>query len=221
MVELGISVKHSAFRLSNEDARKKQKLTKVWVCIVVVIMMPLCGLVTYASQKQQDEDAPRWIKVFYKLFLPTVFSMLTIGLGSASTYAVRNMRLYFDERLHGEITRIRTTFVTLTVAYMSRVICFIAVQILLSYGKPLSFTIAVIYYIGWFFWDVVPLTLIMSYQVTKVKRKVIKRTANTADSIFESDLTRTASLNPPPPLTLPEEDEVMFLGNPEYTELLL
>ena len=81
------------------------------------------------------------------------------------------MSLYFDERLQGEIRRIRITFIVFTVAYMSRVVVFIVYNIFERHEKVGPFSAAVIYYIGWFCWDVIPLTLIMSYQASKVKKR--------------------------------------------------
>jgi len=154
-----------------------------------------------------------------------MFSFLSIGLASASTYAIRNMRLYFDERLHGEILRIKIIFIVFTVAYVTRVVAFITTTILMAHEKYFSFTCAIIYHIFWPFWDVVPLTLIMSYHAKKVKKRESSRTPVAPDSFLEQVSTvgsNSTSLNLSPPRDVPEEeDEVMFLGNPEYTELLL
>jgi len=93
---------------------------------------------------------------------------------------------------------------------------------LIHADKSLPFTAAIIYYVGWFFWDVIPLTLIMSYQASKVKKMESKRLTTASDMLLlASNDSAGSSLDRTRSLYLPEEDEVMYLGNPEYTELLL
>ena len=177
---------------------------------------------TIATNAEDNLDAPRWMLAYYELDVPIMFSLLSVGLALASCSAIRNKRLYFDERLQGEIHRIRTTLIVFTVAYMTRAVVYTVYHILIHHGKSGPLTSAIIYYVGWICWDVIPLTLIMSYQARKVKKIESKRATTPPDSLLLASHDSTASnLNRTRSLAFPEEDEVMFLGNPEYTELLL
>jgi len=171
MVELGIDVKHSAYKLSKQAAEKQKKVVKVCVWVFLVIMLPRTALIIIAGKEKENPHAPDWIHLYYHTHIPTFFTLLSIGLASASYFAVRNMRLHFDERLHGEIRRIKITFIVSTAAYMSRVVAFVVYNVLANHEKIGLFLAVVIYYIGWFCWDVIPLTVIMSYQASKVKKR--------------------------------------------------
>lgn len=91
------------------------------------------------------------------------------------------MHLYFDERIQGEIKRIRTIFVVFTATYMSRVVIFIVYLFADKNEKFGSFGVAIIYYVGWFCWEVIPLTLVMSYHSNKVKKRESKRPITVSD----------------------------------------
>jgi len=101
---------------------------------------------------------------------------------------------------------------------MSRVVAFIVYDVLAGNEKFQYLPAAIIYYVGWLFWDVIPLTFVMRYHSKKVK---MRETITVPDTFFETEGSTNDNENSPPPLAFPEEDEVMFLGNPEYTELLL
>ena len=65
-MELGIDVKHSAYKLSKQAAEKQKKVTRVCVCIFVVAMMPTTALVIIAGKaKDNADEAPQWILFFY------------------------------------------------------------------------------------------------------------------------------------------------------------
>jgi len=125
MVELGIDVKHSAYKLSNQEAEKRKKVTRVCVYTFVVAMLPFGAMIITLANTEDRQDVPPWYLVVYKAHVPTIFSLLSVGLASASYYTIRNLRFYFDKRLQFEVLRIKTTFIVFTVAYMTRVLTFV------------------------------------------------------------------------------------------------
>jgi len=65
-VELGIDVKHSAYKLSKQAAEKQKKMTRVCVCIFVVAMMPMTVLAIISGKaKDNPDEASHWILLIY------------------------------------------------------------------------------------------------------------------------------------------------------------
>jgi len=64
MVELGISVKLSAYRMSKEDAEKKGMLTRVCVCIAITFLTAGCVLTLCTNEISRGPNTPKWVEVF-------------------------------------------------------------------------------------------------------------------------------------------------------------
>jgi len=99
MVEFAIDVKHSAYRISKQDAEKQKKVTRVCAYIFLALMLPLSAFCLHVTIVADKPDAPHWMLTYLEVFLPTMFSLLSIGLFLASGSAIMTMRRYFDERI--------------------------------------------------------------------------------------------------------------------------
>jgi len=99
-------------------------------------------------------------KVFFAHnFPPTVFTLLSIGLTVACTCLMVRMNKYYPRSFKNEGCRIKTIFLVFTISYLTRAaVYFVLLRVPLS---PLTLTL--IFDVGFLFWDIIPLTLIMMY----------------------------------------------------------
>jgi len=65
MVELAIDVKHSAYKISKQDADEQKKVTRVCVYIFLALMLPITPLLLIAEARYDKAGAPHWMTVYY------------------------------------------------------------------------------------------------------------------------------------------------------------
>jgi len=161
MIDLAIHVKLSAEQLNLERATTQKNWTKSLVCVVSLPLIPLRLLrgkiradLIFAQEKVTEGK-----RFFYNNFTPTIFSVLSIGLTVACICLMVRMNKYFPRSLKDEACRIKTIFLVFTFSYLTRAtVFFVLPRLDLSYLAE-NLTL----YIGFNFWDVIPLTLIMVY----------------------------------------------------------
>ena len=119
--------------------------------------------VTY-DWEYHDEDVAPWKLLWHHIFILMNLLLLSIVLTTATVFLVYNVRKYFKERLKAEACRVMTINVFFTVANLTRGIAFIVTHCLPSQEEAYkNYTGRLIYCIGLNFWDVMPLSLIMTY----------------------------------------------------------
>ena len=107
-------------------------------------------------------------------YTPTVLICLSISLCVASCFLVYNVKRYFKRGMKAEACRVQTINIVYTTAYITRAIMSVVEEILdfqpgneevdnVNVTPTVRFRIYLCYAIGYLFWDVIPLTLIMSY----------------------------------------------------------
>jgi len=90
-------------------------------------------------------------------------TLLAIGLCVACTCLIIRMNKYFPRSLKDEGCRIKTIFLVFTISYLTKAVLSLVLPIADYYDKISIFANQFTYEIGYNFWDVVPLTLIMMY----------------------------------------------------------
>jgi len=161
MVELAIHVKFSAEKMDLETAQTQKIFTKVMVCVSSLPLIPLGVFrgkilldLIFAPESLTDGKL-----YYYDIFPPTVFVLLSIGLTIACTCLMVRMNKYFPRNLKDEACRIKTIFLVFTVSYLTRATVFLVLRRV----EEAYVTINLIFDVGYNFWDVIPLTLIMRY----------------------------------------------------------
>jgi len=167
MTELAIHVKVSADYMSPEKAIRQKNWIKLTVCIVACLCL-LGGLLqAIIANHMLVDKVPNWQVVFKKSFTPIVFTLLTIGLSVTCAFLMFRMRKYFDKSLAEEVCRIKTIFVVFTIGYFSRAVTFAVLEIYDSKNIPYLVE-QLTWFIGFNFWDVIPLTMIMVFHLKKI-----------------------------------------------------
>ena len=111
-----------------------------------------------AAYTVEEGDFAVW---YLSSYLISVLITLSIALTTASCYLVVNARRYFGPVLKDESFRVQTIHIVYTSAYLTRALVYIIFLILdIDF---FSFTGKLTYYVLYNIWDVLPLTLIMTY----------------------------------------------------------
>jgi len=165
MIDLAIHVKLAAEQMDFEKAETQKHRTKVMVC---VLSLPVIPLGIYQATIGADfistgEYATGWRLDFTLLFPPIILTLLAIGLCVACTCLILRMNKFFPVNLKIEGHRIKTIFLVFTVSYLTRAVLSLGLPIAKLYDKISVFAFQFTYAVGYIFWDVIPLTLIMMY----------------------------------------------------------
>jgi len=134
----------------------------VLVSALVLVIAEGINLASWPVFFADPEGYPVWIDWWDYFYTPSVLLFLSTSLCTASVYLVINVRSHFPVGLKAEACRVQTINIVFTVAYLTRALTFIVTDYINPYADP-EFAEYLTYYIGYNFWDVVPLTLIMSY----------------------------------------------------------
>jgi len=144
-----------------ERAQTQKNWTKIMVCVVSLPLIPLGvlqGKIAVDLSYFPETVAAR-TRLYFYYFPPTIFTVLSIGLTVACACLIVRMKKYFPRNLKDEGSRIKAIFLVFTISYLTRaLVYFILERGLVSY---LAFNL--IFDVGFNFWDVIPLTLIMMY----------------------------------------------------------
>jgi len=134
------------------------------------------------------EDQPEWEGIYFAIYTPLDLFLLSIALCISSIVLVVNVRRHFPVGLKDEACRVQTINIIFTVTYLTRAITFIATHYFFANSNA-AFSIPLTYYIGYIFWDVIPLILIMSYHYKNFMSETRRSTLlerNLQESIINS-----------------------------------
>jgi len=112
-----------------------------------------------------------------------------VSLLTSYIYLAWNIKLYFAKELQDEGNRIKGIFVFFSLSYISRGTVFLLVQI------DAIEHVAVVYYTMYFFWDVLPLCLIMRfhYKCFKAQDEYNRRASSAEVSAPQEDSSSASS----------------------------
>jgi len=139
----------------------------------------------------QEEDVKVWIEYWNQLYAPANLLLLSIALTTTTSFLVYNVRKYFKERLKAEACRVMTINIVYTVANLTRAVAYIMTRWVFK-NAPYLFWGRMTYYIGYNFWDVIPLSLIMIYHY----KHFLSDTTSDETSERVSETTTEASSSP-------------------------
>ena len=136
MVELGIQVKLSAGKMSEEEASRK--ISKVRVSLIVTagifFVLGVCATVIdvlrttaeiAAKGTEEDPDIERWLTIVVTTIFPCQLLFITVSLCISYIYLAWNIRKHFAKELKDEGRQIMAIFVVFALAYVSRAIVFL------------------------------------------------------------------------------------------------
>jgi len=120
----------------------------------------------------------------------------------ASGFLVYNAKRYFKKGLEAEACRVQTINIVFTTAYITRAIMSFVAANYLEVGRSTfkEFAIFLTYCIGYLFWDVIPLTLIMRYHFQNFLTETADSDdadSNLAESINGSSSSETSASTSP------------------------
>jgi len=163
MVELGIRVQLSVRVIDEQTLKKKVMINRIFLCLSILLLLVAFGIEVKATYDMIEESyqVPAWEIDWITFFEPVTLITLSVFLCSASIYLVCIVKRY-PVGLKAEACRVQTIFIVFTVAYLTRAVTFAVVHFVFEFSNP-HFEISLIYYIGYNFWDVVPLTIIMIF----------------------------------------------------------
>lgn len=210
MVELAISIKLSAGEVDFKRGMTQKNWTKVIVCAV---SLPLILLGVWRGKITVDiyfapENITAAKTFFFDWFAPTIFILLSISLTIACACLISRMNKYFDRSLKDEGCRIAIIFLVFTISYLTRATTYFVLD---AIGDVPSLAYHLVYYIGYIFWDVIPLTIVMIFHLKRIKQVVV-------DDPNESLLEDRNSL---PAQSMHLFSTSMLESDPEFAEILI
>ena len=160
MVELGIQVKMSARRMTQEEAEKKIKNLRCGFKLASAFFS-IVGIFDVYNNFYDNTyivpDPKQWHRILYYTIFPSELVLISISLTIAYCYLSVNIKEHFAEQLQDEGKRIRAIFVFFSLSYISRAVVYILSQVFKKKYEE------AVYDVLYFFWDVLPLSLIMSF----------------------------------------------------------
>ena len=103
------------------------------------------------------------------MITPSVYFSIAGGLTISVSVLLYNMKLYFPHHLKDEKRRVKTIFIVYTVAYFTRAVTYV---LYVQFFYKDYFASHVVYLIMYFFWDIIPLSLIMWYHYISFKSQI-------------------------------------------------
>jgi len=164
MAELAIKVKLSVGKMTIEKATTQIRCVKIMVFVLTLPLIPLgiLGAVISIKRAYDDEELARWEKNYLHYSTAIMFFTLAIALSITCTGLIIAMNKYFNRGLKREVSRIKVVFIVLTTSYLTRAIIFVPTHI--KHFKDHHYLLVELTLsLGFIYWDVVPLTLIMIY----------------------------------------------------------
>jgi len=156
--------------------------------MVCVLSLPVIPLGIYQATIGDDvistgEEAKGLRNDFLILFPPIILTLLAIGLCVACTCLIIRMNNFLHRSLKDEVRRIRTIFLVFTISYVTRAILSLVLPIAERYGKITDLAYKLTFLVGYNFWDVIPLTIVMVFHLKKIIKPVVD---DSDDSFIET-----------------------------------
>ena len=183
MVELAIQIKLSARVISPREAVKKIKQVRVGFKLAAAFASALGIFDVYNTVRMDPvifSEYKKWHDIVRNTVFPLQMVLVSISLATAYCYLSVNIRQHFARELQDEGKKIRAIFVLFSVSYISR-----GVVYLLGEFHVIKHEMAV-FYVMYFFWDVLPLSSIMTYHLKSFRAEEKARERPVTDWACES-----------------------------------
>ena len=171
MLDLTVEMKSSVMILTEARSKTYKTVIKVATSIVATFLLIAIGInliYSFRWPDWSDKEIPPSIIRFYYYYTPCVLTSLSVLLTISTIYLLVLVNRHFKQVLKAEACKVRTIYVVFTIAYISRAIT----SLIFSLKPPHSmneFTHGMTYLVMYNFWDVLPLSLIMSYHYSGFK----------------------------------------------------
>jgi len=167
MNELSIRLKQAAALLSDQGARKHLRVNQVIISLMALVYITV-GYFEYVNFVELIDNwsdlgpPPKRLKA-YNWITPSVLLSISLGLTVSVAYLFVQIHRHFNRQvMMAEAARVRTIFLVFILTYISRAIIYLIQMVYIK--KPAN--TALVYYVFYNIWDVVPLMLIMHYHYT-------------------------------------------------------
>jgi len=178
--------------------------------MVCILSLPLIPLGVFRAKKGLSYPISDLATSFVIEFGPVVFFTLAIGLTIACTYLIVMMKKYLHKSFKSEVCRIQTIFLVFTVSYLTRAVIYYVLDLPNVHPNLTDFAYDYTIMVGFNFWDVIPLTLVMVFHLKKIKPVE----DDTNDSLLDDQSSLSArSMN--------LLDSGILQSDPEFAEILI
>jgi len=169
MNELSIKLRHAADLITDDNFKRLIRANQVGSIVMAVVYFFFCFFAyTFYDWCQTYDNPSTALKRACTYTTPSVFISLSIGLTSSVIYLLLQIKHHFNRQvLVTEEGRVKTICLVFTLAYVTRSVHLLLFGLLVDMHDQYRFPVFNIYYFIFLnFWDVLPLTLIMSYHRT-------------------------------------------------------
>jgi len=187
MLELAIQIKLSARVMTPREAVKKIKHVRVGFKLAAAFASAL-GIFDVYNNVRMDpvifSEYKKWHDIVRNTVYPLQMVLVSISLATAYFYLSVNIQQHFARELQDEGKKIRAIFVLFSLSYISR-----GVVYLLGEFHIIKHEMAV-FYVMYFFWDVLPLSAIMTYHWKSFRAEERERERPVTDWTCQSSSSR-------------------------------
>jgi len=166
MCELAFLIKLSAGLIGLAESKRKIKIVKI-TCIVATVfffgILIFEGFNTHLVVKRlrEEEEYGHWRDYLWYTFGPFVLIFTSISLCVAYWFFSNSIHEHFAAQLQDEARRVKAVFILFSLSYISRTLIYLLFAFLSTkIDNTHSFAV---FYLLYFFWDILPLTLIMKF----------------------------------------------------------
>lgn len=171
MNELAIKLMQAAVVIANRDAKRLLKKNETHSCMLALLYI-VVGIFdcwnTITIPDGIDAVRPKWRFFFVLVLPPIVLISISIALSCTVFNLLTQIKRHFNRQvLMDEEWRVKMIFLVFTVTYMTRAIFYVTMDLITNFSNDLTADFgadtALVYYVLYNVWDVMPLTLIMQY----------------------------------------------------------
>ena len=134
-----------------------------------------------------EEEIKQWQRIAYATIFTCQLLIVAVSLSISYVYLAWNINKHFAKELKDEGRKIKAIFISFSLSYISRAVVYLLQN--LSAIKHLG----AVYYTMYFFWDVLPLCLIMRYHLQAFRAERKEKERSTTDWTRESNASSSQS----------------------------